>query len=1074
MGFSRLFIDRPILAAVISIVIVLVGAIAYTTLPLAQYPEVAPPTVIVKASYPGASPQVIADTVATPIEQEVNGVEDLLYMSSQSTSDGAMTLTLTFKLGTDLDKAQVLVQNRVSVAQPRLPEEVRRVGVTTLKSSPDLLLVVHMISPDDTFDQLYISNYTILQVRERLKRLEGVGDVNLFGAREYSMRVWLDADRLSFFNLTTAEVTQALQRQNIQVAAGIIGQQPLASAQAYQINLITKGRLRDIKEFDDVIVKTGAAGRVVRLGEIARTELGGLDYSVNSYLDGKAAVAMAVQQRPGSNALATAQSIRATMKELSAEFPRGLEYRIVYDPTVFISESIRAVLHTIFEAVLLVVLVVMVFLQSWRASIIPILSIPVSLIGTFAVMALFGFSLNNLSLFGLVLAIGIVVDDAIVVVENVERFLAEGLSPRDATIKAMDQVGGALVAIALVLSAVFVPTAFISGISGQFYRQFALTIAVATVFSALVSLTLSPALCRVLLQPHGANKDWFARGWDFVLGWFFRLFNRGFGATERGYGRTVAWITRRTAVALTLYAALLGLTYFGFTRIPSGFIPTQDQGYAVVVAILPEGASLTRTDAVLRQVNDIARQVPGIANVVAFAGFDGATQTNAVNRAAAFPCFAPFDERVKTGRTGVVIMDDLRQRLAAIDDAIVLVFPPPPVRGMGNIGGFRVMVQDRRGAGYAALQGAAEQLISATAAEPGLVGVISGFRADAPQYFADVDRTKVLMLGVPLENVFDTLQTQLGSTYVNDLNLFGRTFRVTAQAEARFRADPAAVAQLRTRGANGAAVPLGSVLNIERITGPSRVERYNLYPAAAVDGDTAPGFSSGQAIATVGRLARDDLPDGFGFEWTTLAYQQILAGNTAALIFPLCLLFVFLILAAQYESWTLPLAIILVVPMCLLCALAGVWARDLDNNILVQIGFVVLVGLACKNAILIVEFARQQEDEGKDRFAAVIEAGKLRLRPILMTSFAFILGVLPLALAKGAGAEMRRSLGTAVFSGMLGVTFFGLLLTPVFYVVIRRFAASKPMSPTPEDRTPGTPSSLIVASGKTTANGTDG
>jgi multidrug efflux pump len=1051
MNFSRIFIDRPIFAAVISILIVIIGAIAYQTLPLAQYPEVAPPTIIVKTSYPGASPQVIAETVATPIEQEVNGVEDMLYMSSQSTSDGAMTLTITFKLGTDLDKAQVLVQNRVSIAEPKLPEDVRRQGITTLKSSPDLLMVVHMVSPDNSYDQLYISNYAILQVRERLKRLDGVGDVNLYGAREYSMRIWLDPSRLTFQNLTTDDVVSALRNQNVQVAAGVIGQPPLDSDRAFQINVTAQGRLITPEEFGKIIVKTGDNGRVVRLKDVARVELGAQDYVVNSYLDGKAAVAMLIQQRPGSNALATALRVRETMKTLSADFPKGLEYRIIYDPTVFISESVHAVLHTIFEAALLVIIVVMVFLQSWRAALIPILAIPVSLVGTFAVMAAFGFSLNNLSLFGLVLAIGIVVDDAIVVVENVERNLEAGLAPRDATIKAMNEVGGALIAIALVLSAVFVPTAFISGISGQFYRQFALTIAVATVLSAFVSLTLSPALCRVLLQPHGAKRDWFARVWDFSLGWFFRLFNRGFTAGSHAYGRVVSGFTRRAAIVLVLYAGLLALTVFGFAKIPSGFIPPQDQGYFIIVTQLPEGASLSRTDRVVKEISAIAAKVPGIVNVVAFTGFDGATSTNAPNKATIFPCLAPFDERTKQGLTAAGILADLRAKLASVDKAFVLVFPPPPVRGMGNIGGFRMMVEDRRGRGYQQLQQAAAAVIADGSKAPGIAGLFSGYRADSPQFYADIDRTKAQMLDVPVENVFSTLQTQLGSLYVNDLNLYGRTFRVIAQADARFRTDPEDITQLRTRSATGASVPLGTIMTMEMRSGPSRVERYNLYPAAAIDGDTAPGFSSGQALTTMADVATNALPDGFGYEWTSLAYQQIIAGNTAAYIFPLCVLFVFLILAALYESWTLPLAIILVVPMCVLAALGGVWLRHMDNNILTQIGFVVLVGLACKNAILIVEFARQLEDAGQDRFSAVIDAARQRLRPILMTSFAFILGVVPLVLAVGAGAEMRQALGTAVFFGMLGVTFFGLLLTPVFYVVIRKFAARPKTSAAPSN-----------------------
>ncbi|HEY1582438.1 MAG TPA: multidrug efflux RND transporter permease subunit [Chthoniobacterales bacterium] len=1046
MKFSHFFISRPIFAAVISIVIMIVGGIAYYTLPIAQYPEVAPPTVVVTTSYPGANPEVISDTVATPIEQQINGVEDMLYMTSQCTADGSMTLTITFRLGTDLDKAQVLVQNRVAVAIPSLPEEVQRIGVTTDKSSPDLLLVVHLLSPDERYDQLYISNYAELHVRDVLRRIEGVGSVNVFGGREYSMRVWLDPEKLASVNLTASDVVAALREQNVQVAAGVIGQQPVGPGHAFQLSVNTLGRLVDPAQFGEIVVKTGDQGRLVRVRDIARVELGGLDYSVNSYLgfpdqkQATQAVALAIQQRPGTNAIATAHEVRDTMEKLSKDFPKGLEYRVIYDPTVFVEESVHAVVHTIFEAVLLVVLVVMIFLQSWRATLIPLVAIPVSLIGTFAAMSAFGFSLNNLSLFGLVLAIGIVVDDAIVVVENIERHIEEGLAPCDAARKAMDEVGGPVVSVALVLAAVFIPTAFIGGISGQFYRQFALTIAVSTLISAFVSLTLSPALGGILLLPRGAQKNWFGRLFDKTFGWLFRGFNVVFSRTVGVYIPAVARLTRRTGIALVVYAVLLVLTFLAFQRVPTGFIPAQDQGYAVIAAQLPDGASLERTDQVIKQIIQIALHTPGINRVVAFAGFSGATRANSSNAAALFPGFAPFDER---GRKldGPTVIADLRRRLSVIQGAQVAVIPPPPVRGLGTGGGFKMEVEDRSGAGLRELQAATDKVIQAARGEAGLVQVFTQFRASTPQLFAQVDRTKAKMLDVPLGNIFDTLQTYLGSTFVNQFNLFGRTYRVTAQADARFRDDVSDIARLKTRSANGGIVPLGSVMNIRETTGPDRVVRYNLYPAAEINGDTAHGFSSGQSLDTMERLAHENLPPGMNFEWTDLAYQQRAAGNTAIFIFPLCVLFVFLTLAAQYESWTLPLAVILIVPMCLLSAIAGVMLRGFDNNILTQIGFVVLVGLASKNAILIVEFARQQEHAGKDRFAAAVEACRLRLRPILMTSFAFILGVVPLVLAQGAGAEMRQSLGTAVFFGMLGVTFFGLLLTPVFYVVIRGFAS---------------------------------
>jgi hydrophobe/amphiphile efflux-1 (HAE1) family protein len=1041
VNISRFFIDRPIFAAVLSIVTVLLGGIAYQSLPVAQYPDVVPPTIVVQTSYPGAPPDVIADTVATPIEQEVNGVEDMLYMSSQSNTAGAMTLTITFRLGTDLDKAQVLVQNRVAIAEPRLPEDVRRAGITTLKASPDLLMVVHLLSPSRRYDQLYIGNYAMIQVRDVLRRIEGVGDVNLFGLREYSMRVWLDPERLASRSLAASDIVAALRAQNVQVASGVIGQPPGPGGHAFELPVTTLGRLRDPEEFAQIVVKTGADGRITRIGEVARIELGARDYATNSYLNDEPAVAMAIAQRPGSNALATADAIQNTMKELAEGFPDGLEYRIVYNPTVFVRESISAVLHTLFEAVALVVLVVLLFLQSWRATLIPLLAIPVSLIGTFAAMAVFGFSLNMLSLFGLVLAIGIVVDDAIVVVENVERHMAAGLSPPEAARKAMDEVTGAVIAIAFGLSAVFIPTAFLGGIAGQFYRQFALTIAVATMLSAFNSLTLSPALCALLLKPHDAPKDAFTRLMDRVAGGFFAAFNRAFERMTGAYARGVAWLTRRSPVAIALYAAMLVLTVIGFRTIPTGFIPAQDKGYLITAIQLPDGASLERTDAVVRRAVEIIRGTPGVRYAVAFAGFSGATRSTAANAGAIFVGPLPFEERLH-GPTAPELQRELQKRLGAITEASIFVIAPPPVQGLGTSGGFKFLVQDRAGRGAKELQNATDALVAAARGDENLAGVFTTFRASTPLLYADIDRIKAQKLGVPLGNLFDTLQVYLGSVYVNDFNRFGRTFQVRAQAEGDFRAEPEQVVRLKTRNSDGQMVPLGSVVDVQRRNGPDRVVRYNMYPAAEVNGDAPAGKSQGAAMDAVEKLA-DALPTGMGIEWTDIAYQARLAGNTALLLFPLCVLFVFLVHSAEYESWSLPLAIILIAPMCLPFALLGTWLAGMDNNLITQIGFIVLIGLAAKNAVLIVEFAKQQEDEGADRFTAAVESCRLRLRPILMTSFAFILGVLPLVRATGPGAEMRRALGTAVFSGMLGVTVLGLFLTPVFYVLLRRSAAAR-------------------------------
>ena len=1041
MNFPHFFIDRPIFAGVISIVITLVGAVALFTLPIAQYPEIAPPTIQVSTNYPGANAKVVAETVATPIEQQVNGVENMLYMSSQSTSDGNMALNITFKLGTNLDTAQVLVQNRVAIAVPTLPDDVQRIGVTTKKQSPDITMVVHLVSPDGSLDSIFTSNYALLQIRDELARIDGVGDINVFGAREYSMRIWLDPHKVSARGLTAQDVGQAIQEQNVQVAAGIIGAQPVPKgATAFQYTVSTQGRLADEKEFGEIVIKTGADGQVTRVRDVARVELAARDYTVNSQLGGKPATAIGIFQRPGSNALATSDAVRAKMAELKQRFPVGLDYKIQYDPTTSVRESIHEVQKTLFEAIALVVLVVLVFLQSWRAAIIPLIAIPVSLIGTFAAMAAFGFSINNISLFGIVLAIGIVVDDAIVVVEAIEHHIENGLSPRDAARKAMDEVSGALVAIALVLGAVFIPTAFMSGISGQFFRQFALTIAISTAISALNSLTLSPALATLLLRRQGAKKDRFQQLIDGLLGWFFRGFNKVFAWSSNAYGNTVGRLTRLATIVLLIYVGLLGLTALGFNVVPGGFLPAQDRGYAVAYAQLPDAASLDRTQAVVDKIAKIARETPGILDTIEIAGFNlfGGNQPNT---AAVFLPFKSFSERgtAETGMPAIVAKLNARVR-AEIPEALVAVFPPPPVAGIGNAGGYRIFIQDRGNAGLEELQTQAFGLSRKANETAGLTNNLTTFRANVPQLWLDVDRVKAKSMDVPLSNIFGTLQTYLGSAYVNDLTLFGRTYRVTAQADAEFRLKPEDIRLLKTRNKTGGIVPLGSVSTVQEVSGADKITRYNMFPAADLSGQPAPGASTGDALAAIERLAKESLPTSFTTEWTEIGLQQKLAGNSAIYIFPLCVLFVFLLLAAQYESWSLPLAIILIVPMCLFSAIGGVWLRSMENNIFTQIGFVVLVGLACKNAILIVEFAKQIQDrDGKDRFTAAVEACRLRLRPILMTSFAFIFGVLPLVISTGAGAEMRQALGTAVFFGMLGVTGFGLFLTPVFYVVIMWF-----------------------------------
>jgi multidrug efflux pump len=1124
--FSHIFIDRPIFATVLSIVIVILGTVALSQLPIAQYPEVAPPTITVTANYPGANAKVVADTVATPIEQEVNGVENMIYMSSRSTNDGQMLLDVTFRLGTNLDMAQVLVQNRVKIAEAKLPEDVKRQGVTTKKKSPSILLCVNLISEKETdpqtkqtrfkFDQLYLSNYATIYIKDDLARVTGVGDVTFLGPRDYSMRIWLDPEKLAARNMTAGDVIRAIREQNVQVAAGRLGQPPAPAGQNFQLTLNTLGRLESEEQFRDIVVKTAADGSATYLRDVVAddrkgqkgVELGAKNYDVNSYLDGDPAITLAVFQLPGSNAVETAKAIREKMEELKQTFPKGVDYRLVYDTTVFIEESVHSVYHTLFEAIVLVFLVVLVFLQNWRATLIPMVAVPVSLVGTFAVMALLGFSLNNLSLFGLVLAIGIVVDDAIVVVENVERHMAMGKSPLEASRAAMTEVTGPVIAIALVLCAVFVPTAFMAGISGQFFKQFALTIAASTVISAFNSLTLSPALCAILLKPHahgehGAShqealprlgivllvglaafffltptvtslagittpghgeashgdegtKLWAIRaglfvvgsvvGWflagaiNGLLGAFFRGFNWAFDRAINLYGYAVAVFLRLSVISLLVYAGLIGLTVLGFRAVPTGFIPEQDKGYLVVNAQLPDGSSLERSDEVVKHLTELAMKTEGVGHAISVPGYSILTGTNIPNVGGMFVILAPFEERAGHPELSAnEVISRLRKQYREIEEAQVVLFGAPPIDGLGSTGGFKLQVLDKAGAGAEALQGGVANVVAKGNSQPGLVGLFSSFSAGQPQLYVDVDRVKAKRQGVSLNDVFETLQVYLGSAYVNDITLFNRNWQVNVQADARYRLRATDVGKLKVRNAAGDMVPLETMITVRDVAGPAIVNHYNSKPSAEISGNTAPGTSSGQAISLMDQISKQELPVGMGHEWTELTFQQIEAGKDllTKLVFPLAVIFVFLVLSAQYESWSLPMAIILIVPMCLLAAIAGIWLAKMDNNIFTQIGLVVLIGLASKNAILIVEFAKQLQDEGKDAREATIEASKLRLRPILMTSFAFILGVVPLVLAKGAGAEMRVALGVAVFSGMLGVTVFGIFFTPVFYVVIR-------------------------------------
>ncbi len=1050
MNLSRFFIDRPIFAGVLSLLIFLGGLLAMRALPISEYPEVVPPSIVVSARYPGANPSVIAETVAMPLEESINGVEDMLYMGSQATTDGQLTLTVTFRLGTDPDKAQQLVQNRVSQAEPRLPEEVRRLGITTVKSSPDLTMVVHLVSPNGRYDANYLRNYTLLNVKDRLARIPGVGQVQTWGGGEYAMRVWLDPQKVAQRGLSAGDVVEAIRGQNLQAAVGVVGASPSVPGVDLQLSVNARGRLVNEEDFGDIIVKaSGADGapssQVVRLRDLGRIELGAADYSLRSLLDNDQAVGTGVFQAPGSNALAISAAVRATMEELGRQMPEGVEWRIAYDPTQFVRASIDSVTHTLLEAVALVVLVVILFLQTWRASIIPLLAVPVSVVGTFGVLYLLGFSINALSLFGLVLAIGIVVDDAIVVVENVERNIAAGLAPREATYRAMREVSGPIIAIALVLVAVFVPLAFISGLTGQFYRQFAVTIAISTVISAINSLTLSPALAALLLKGHDAPKDALTRGMDRAFGWLFRGFNRLFGRGAERYGASLGGVLSRKALMFALYLGLVALTVGLFKAVPSGFVPMQDKQYLIGFAQLPDGATLDRTEAVIQRMGAIMKDNPNIEGSLAFPGLSINGFTNSSNAGIAFAMLKPFDERRRADQSGGAVATQLNEAFAGIEEAFIVMFPPPPVSGIGQTGGFKLQIEDRASLGQQATDAAVKAFMAKAGQAPELTGLFTSWQVNVPQLFADIDRTKARQLGVPVASIFETMQVYLGSLYVNDFNRFGRTYSVRVQADAPYRARAEDIGLLKVRASSGEMVPLSALLKIETSFGPERAMRYNGYLSADVNGAAAPGHSSGQAQAAVERIAAETLPPGIAFEWTDLTYQEILAGNSALLVFPLAVLLVFLVLAALYESLTLPLAIILIVPMGLLAAMTGVWLGGGDNNVFTQIGLVVLVGLSAKNAILIVEFARELEFAGRRPLQAAIEAARLRLRPILMTSLAFVMGVLPLVLATGAGAEMRQAMGIAVFAGMIGVTGFGLFLTPVFYVALRALTGNRPL-----------------------------
>jgi hydrophobe/amphiphile efflux-1 (HAE1) family protein len=1039
LRLTHFFIDHPRFATVLSAFLTLFGLGALAVLPVAQYPEIVPPTVQITTSYPGASAQTVARTVATPLEQEINGVENMLYMSSQSTGDGNLTITVTFRIGTDLNVAQMLTQNRVQDALPRLPEDVQRLGVQVRKSTPSILLAVHLHSPDNSRDSLYLSNYATLHVKDALARLPGVGDVQFQGAREYAMRIWLDPDKAAAYNLSAGEVLAALRAQNLQVSAGILNQPPVPQGAAYQLNVETLGRLLTPEQFSEIVVKSDAQGRVTRVRDIGRVEVGAADYGSTAFKDRSDAAVLLIYAQPGANSLAVEHAVLDEMKELKTDFPAGLDYTIVYDPTIFIGKSVNEVITTIFIAILLVVGVVFVFLQNWRATIIPVIAIPVSLIGSFVVLAAFGLSLNNLSLFGLVLAVGIVVDDAIVVVENVERNMAAGMEPREAAHQTMDEVGGALISIALTLCAVFIPSAFLSGISGLFFRQFAVTIAASTIISCFVSLTLSPALCAVLFKAHDPNENRRPSLLGRLLATGFRGFNVSFEWLSISYRNLTRRLVRGVAVVLVVYVALIGLAGLEFSRAPTGFIPEQDQGYLITIVQLPPGASLERTEKVVKQAIDIILTTRGVEHVAPFVGLDATTSTVASNSGTVFSGLPSLYSHSLAGVTAESVLADLRKRLSVIKDAYVLTIPPPPVQGLGSSGGFKMMLEDRAGLGSDALVKAAKALVAAANKDPGFAGVFTLFNAGSPSVYADIDRVKAEKVSLTPTDVFSTLQVYLGSQYVNDFNYLGRTYKVVVQADGAFRRTSEDISRLKARNAVGQMVPIGTVAQLKDDTIPYRVPRYNLYPAAEVQGVAAPDVATGTALRRMEELAREVLPRGISFEWTEIAFQQQQKGVPTLLVFGAAALFVFLVLVAQYESWKLPIAIVLIVPMCLLASISGLLWRDMPIDILAQIGFVVLVGLAAKNAILIVEFARQKENEGGSAGEAAVHAAQTRLRPILMTSFAFILGVAPLAVAEGAGAEMRRSLGTAVLFGMLGVTLFGLLFTPAFYTFVRGF-----------------------------------
>lgn len=1103
---ARFFVDRPVFATVLSVVIILVGLVALIGLPIAQYPEVAPPTVQITAVYPGANAKVVAETVAAPIEQEINGVENMLYMSSRCTNDGTMTLDVTFRLGTNIDDAQVLVQNRVAIAEAKLPDEVKRQGVTTKKKSPSILMCVNLISTEKGYDQLYLSNYATIQIKDSLARLKGVGDVTFLGARDYAMRVWLNPEQLAARNMTANDVLQALREQNIQVAAGRIGQPPVPAGQDFQLTINTLGRLLDAEQFDNIVVKQGGKGEIVRLSEIGRTELGAKNYDVSSFLDGEPCVTMAVFQLPGSNALATAESIRTEMERLKLRFPKGLEYRIVYDTTVFVEESVHEVYKTLFEAFVLVFIVVLLFLQDWRATLMPMIDVPVSLIGTLAVMRLLGFSLNNLSMLGLVVAIGIVVDDAIVVVENIERWMSRGIPAREATIKAMEEITGPVISITLVLCAVFVPTAFIAGIPGQFFRQFALTIAAATVISAINAMTMAPARAVTLIKPHGAGhkrealprigvallfgalanmllkpvlmhaiygvepaahgthavatgdtlrRSWEMSGYIFVvagiLGWYaysfvnfvllkvFDVFNKVFDVITNLYGKSVAGALRISLIMLLIYGGLIGLTVRGFQVVPVGFIPQQDKGYLIVNMQLPDGASLERSEKLAAAVTKMVQGTPGVGHTITIPGYSIVTSVNSSNAAGMFVILSPFEERMHDHDLKAdSIVATLRKKLGAVQEASIVAFGAPPIDGLGSTAGLKMQVQDRGDMGPEALQGMLGNLVQAANGQPTLTGAFSSFQANQPQLYVEIDREKAKALGVPLSDVFDTLKIYLGSAYASDFTRFGRNWQVNVQADSKFRVRPEDIGNLKVRNAKGEMVPMATLISDRNVSGPGIIYRFNMYPSADFVASPSPGSSSGTAITVMEQLAARELPGSMSGEWTELAFEQIDASKDmlTKLVFPLAVLFVFLVLAAQFESWSMPLAILLIVPMCLLAALTGLWLMKMDNNIFTQIGLVVLIAMAAKNAILIAEFAKQLQSTGMNRFEATVEACKARFRPILMTSFAFILGVVPLMTGKGAGYEMRQALGVAVFSGMLGVTIFGVFFTPVFYYVV--------------------------------------